>query len=290
MPIEQSVKPVSFCATVRQLAAVALLSLASAAQADGFSWSKDVSAMPESGTGTSFGTDQMSLMLPLQENQGREEGLRTSAGLTVTSFEWTGSDAASSQYFWLSMPIQYWQRRMTSGQIRIRFEPGLMTDFDNINTDSLMANLQLYWRQQMSGDWFWQAGLMVDRRFGDVTPRPMAGIAWKAFSSTELLLGLPETRLQTGWNKHFTSYLNIRPDGGVWREAIEGLDGSYDVRYRNWRMGLGADFWWRGNIWINAELGQQRLRKITAHDSTGAKVTANPADNNYWQAGIKVKF
>ena len=264
--------------------------LPAVAVADGLQWSKDIATPPEQGTGTSFSTDQLSLMLPLQDNQGREEGLRMSAGLEVTRFAWSGADAARAQYYWLSVPMQYWQQRTFNGQLRMRLELGLMTDLDNIGTDSMMANGEIYWRQRMGKEWFVQGGLMVDRSMGDFLPRPMAAIAWKSVSGTEVLLGFPQTRLQTGWSDFFSTYLHIRPDGGVWREQLQGFNDIYDVRYRNWKMGVGAEFWWRGGIWLNAEVGQQRLRKITAYDSTAARVTANPADNNYWQAGVQLRF
>ncbi|WP_221801279.1 DUF6268 family outer membrane beta-barrel protein [Oceanobacter mangrovi] len=260
------------------------------ASAAGVSWSKDISGTPDSGTGTSFGVSQIGLAMPLQSNQGRDEGLSIDAGVQISSFDWAGADAAASDYYWLSLPMKYWQRRDNGGEIHAQFEPGLMTDLDGLSTDSLMANVRFYWRQPISQTLFWQAGVVVDRRFGDLLPRPLAGIAWKALSKTEVLLGFPETRVQTGWNKQFSTYLHVRPDGGVWREQLKGLNGTYDVRYRDWKMGVGTEFWLRGNAWLMAEVGQQRLRKITAYDSTGARVEAEPADSNYWQVGLKLRF
>jgi hypothetical protein len=62
------------------------------------------------------------------------------------------------------------------------------------------------------------------------------------------------------------------------------------VRYRSWQFGVGANFHWRESLWLNAEVGQLRNRRISAGDSSGAKIKATPSENLYWRVGASLKF
>jgi hypothetical protein len=271
------------------LLAAVLTSLPLSAE-EGLLWSRDTAATPASGSGTLFASSRLDLALPLQKLDAREDGISSGFHLSMDRFRWVGTDAASRDYYWIGLPIRYYQWRGQSNQLRLLLEPGLMTDGQALDADNLSANVTVLWRGLPSQSFFWQVGATVDRRMGDFQPRPAAAIAWRGGDNTELLLGFPETRIETGWQQGVRTWLHIRPEGGVWREQIKGQTGKFDVRYRNWRMGLGAGLEWRDNLWLSMEVGQQRLRSIEATDSSAVRTQAHPADNNYWQAGLRLVF
>ncbi|MGB1092729.1 MAG: hypothetical protein ACPGYX_11435 [Oceanobacter sp.] len=268
------------------LAMVSSWSLTSPAYAAGFSWSRDMAVAPDTGTGSSFAASEMELVLPISDLNFKHESLEVDFRLTQTEFDWVGSDAAENDYYWLALPLRYRQRQYENDEFRIDLEPGFMSDPSGIGTDRIAANLAVTWRHFVRPGFFWQVGVMVDRRLGDFSPRPTAGMAWHGGEATEVLLGFPETRVQTRWQPGFSTYLHIRPEGGIWKETITGLDGSYRLDYHNWKAGVGAELFWRGQLWFNAELGTQKVRQIQAYDSTGTRVKALPAQAGYWLLGV----
>lgn len=275
----------------RQLvAALALLLAPAVATAGGAYWSTEGQTAPDSGSGSKFGGSYIGMTLPLGRYDGSDERASSSLHLDITEFRWSGTTAAQNEYYWLSVPVEYRQRRNRSSEFIVRAEPGLMTDLNVMSSDSLAMNLDLIGRVYQRSGTFWQFGLTVDRAFGDFNPRPLAAVAWKAGSATEVLLGFPQTRIQTRWTQDLSGYLHLRPAGGVWEEEVTGLTGTYRVSYTNWKLGLGSEFHWRGPLWLSAELGQMRHRRIRATDDTGTELTATPADAAYWQAGLILRY
>ena len=265
------------------------------AQANGLSMTSEGPGTPEGGAGSEFSSSQISLTLPLAQQANRREQLRSFFHIDQTSFELEGTSAAQNDYFWLSMPIQYQQRRSRKSEFTINLEPGFMTDLKSLDSDAIGLNLELYGRQYRGrshrGDGsFWQYGVVLDRAFGDYRLRPAVAASWAASRDTRVLLGFPRTRVTTQWGSSLSSFLHIRPAGGVWREEIDGQTGSFSVNYRNWRVGVGGEFHWRGHLWLTGEFGQTRLRTLTASDSSGAKVTSRPGDDTYTQFGVRLVF
>ncbi|MAK90601.1 MAG: hypothetical protein CMI13_05115 [Oleibacter sp.] len=260
------------------------------ALADGLFWSTEGPSTPESGTGTEFGRSLLSFTTPLSQRSVGSEAVKSSFHFDLTEFRWKGTTAAQSEYYWVSVPLEYRQKRGRSAEFIVRAEPGLMTDFEALESDNIAMNVDLIGRLHRRDGSFWQFGVTVDRVFGDFNPRPVVGAAFKPTRSTEVLLGFPRTRIQTSWNESLATYFRVAPEGGVWEEEITGQTGTFRTAYTNWKMGLGVDFHWQGAFWLNAEVGQMRNRRIWSTDDTGASVVATPAQDSYWQTGISLRY
>lgn len=260
------------------------------AAADGVYWANEGPAAPESGPGTEFGRSEQSLTLPLERKTRGAEQVRSSFHLDMSKFRWGGTTALQNDYFWISLPLEYRQKRGKSAEFLLRAEPGFMTDLNVLDSESLAMNADLIGRIYRRSGAFWQFGLTVNREFGDFNPRPVIAMAARPTADTELLLGFPQSKIQTGWSNDLSSYIHLRPAGGVWVEEIKGQTGTFKANYTNWKLGLGAEFHWRGALWLNAELGQMRHRRIVATDTTGVVVKATPIDDRYWQAGIRLRY
>ena len=246
----------------------------------------------ESGPGQKFAASKNSLTLPLERKNRRTETFSSNFHLDITEFDWRGSTAAQKEYIWLSMPIQYQQQRGQKNLFMIDIEPGLMTDGGNIGMDHIGLNATVVGRRLWSNDGFWQYGLTVDRAFGDYDVRPVLGMGWQASQRTWVELGFPEINVKHHLTSALQSYFMIKPAGGVWKEEIKTETAKKEVslQYRNWQMGLGANFHWRGSVWLNAEVGQLRNRRVWAYDDTAASVKATPGQSRYWRIGASLKY
>lgn len=256
---------------------------------DGLFWSRDVAVAAQQGDGTALAVSKLELALPWQQLDAREDGFSSGIRVNETRFDWSGTTAADSALYWVGVPLRYYQWRSSTGQLRLQLEPGLMTDGNVTSAEALGTDVLLAWRGLPERGFFWQVGLMVDRRFGDFKPRPQVALAAVA-GDTEWLLGFPETRvehlLQPGWR----GWLHIRPDGGVWREQLQGQTQITEVMYRSWRMGAGTGLEWQPGWWLELEAGLQRGRQLEAVDSTQATLRIQPGNNHFWRAGIALHF
>lgn len=265
---------------------------APSALANGFIWSSDTYGSLDAGAGSRFSSSQMAVTIPLERQKSGNEAFNSDVHLDITTFRWTGTTAASGEYFWLSAPIYYRQMRTSGTEIHVKFEPGLMTDLDAIGTENLTANIELSGRSYTGRTSFFQYGVVVNREFGDRNPRPLLAYATRLTNATEMWLGFPRTNIQTRWSSDVSTYFRVYPSGGFWREEVDGLVPVKvtDIAYSNWHVGVGSELHWRDNIWFSVEIGQLRNRSVSAIDATGLKVRATPADNGYWQLGGSLRF
>lgn len=246
----------------------------------------------DSGPGDKFGSSQIALALPLEHKSRKNESFTSYFNFDITKFDWRGTTAAQNDYIWLSMPIQYSQKRGRSNTFLLTVEPGLMTDGANVGFDSIGLNGSLIGRRLMRNGGYWQYGIMVDRAFGDYDVRPVLGIAFQASANTWMEIGFPEVNIKHNFSKGLQSFFVIKPAGGVWKEEVDITTSKEEetLQYNNWQIGLGADFHWRKKVWLNAEVGQLRKRRIRGTDETGARLKGTPGHDRYWQVGAKLKF
>lgn len=280
------------CIKMRKLLPAVMVSclLTAQASADGFYWAQEGAGTPDSGSGTSFRRSQMSLTLPLENKKSQTESFKSSVHLDITEFDWEGTTALMSEYYWLSVPMEYRQKRGRNGEFIIRAEPGFMTDLNVLDGDSLAMNVDLIGRIHQRSGAYWELGLTVNREFGNFSPRPVIGLAWKPTRATEMLLGFPRTLIQTRWSQEVNTFLHIRPEGGAWQEEIVGQTGTYRATYTNWKLGVGGEFHWRGAMWLRGEIGQLRNRRVKATDDTGTSVAASPGADRFWQLGVEFRY
>jgi hypothetical protein len=246
----------------------------------------------KSGPGKKFAASKNSLTLPLERKNRRSETFSSYFHLDVTEFDWRGSTAAQKEYVWLSMPIQYEQQRGRKNVFMVDLEPGLMSDGGNIGMDHIGLNAAVVGRRLWDNGGFLQYGLTVDRAFGDYDVRPVFGVGWQASKRTWVELGFPKVNITHRLSRALQSYFLIKPAGGLWKEEIKTATTQEEVslQYRNWQLGVGANFHWRGSVWLNAELGQLRNRSIRAYDETGVSVRATPEQSRYWRIGASLKY
>ena len=277
---------------MRRIVTSLLLAWTPFAAATTFTWTSEVDGTPDKGDGTRFESSQMALTVPLERYNRSKESLSTDFHMDITKFSWVGTTAGRGDYFWISMPVHYRQKRDGGSELHVRFEPGLMTDFDAVGTENIGLNAEVSGRTWLGKAEFVQYGLLVDRAFGDLRPRPTLSYATRLTKSTEMLLGFPKSNLQTRWSENMSTYARFYPAGGFWREEVDNLavPAVSDVSYVNWHFGIGTEFRWRANVWVSGEIGQLRNRTITANDQTAVKMRADPGENGYWQLGGQLRF
>lgn len=235
--------------------------------------------------GGSFGISHYQVMLPVMKKQRERESTRIYSNFERQSIQWADN---GNDYHWFSLPIFYQQQRNRITDLMIEFEPGIMTDFAKLGSDSLFANVLAKGRTRLSSDFDVHYGLTVNRRFGNADPYPVAQLQWYASRNTTVLLGFPDNRVQTDWDASLSSYIHISPRGGMWRESSKDKSKQGLASYQNWRLGVGAKMRWRNNFWFIAEVGQNFNRKFSAFDESGQKQGVDINDSYYWQIGLRL--
>jgi hypothetical protein len=245
----------------------------------------------KSGPGQKFAARKSSLTLPLERKNNRSEMFSSHFHLDITEFDWRGTTAAQKEYLWLSMPIEYQQQRSGNNLFLIDFEPGLMTDGENVGIDYVGINVSVVGRRLLGNGGFWQYGLIIDRAFGDYDVHPVLGLGWQPAKQTSVELGYPNVSIKHRLTNALQGYFLIKPAGGVWKEEIKTPTTQKEVnlQYRNWQVGIGANFHWRSSVWLNVELGQLRNRNVQAYDETLVSLTETPQQSQYWRIGVSLK-
>lgn len=246
----------------------------------------------EDGAGQKFSHVQQAMTLPLEQKNRRSESFQSHFHASMTKFDWRGTTAAQGEYLWLSMPIEYQQKRGRKHLFLVQVEPGLMTDGSNIGLEHIGLNASVIGRRLWRNGSFWQYGLTVDRAFGDYDLRPVLGLGFQASRRTWVELGFPKVQVDHQISSSLSSFFSIKPAGGVWKEEIKTDTETNEVslHYASWQLGLGADFHWRESVWLRAELGQLRNRRIRANDATAVNLKGTPGQDRYWTIAASLKF
>jgi hypothetical protein len=246
----------------------------------------------EAGAGQKFAHAQQTVTLPLEQKRRRSESFQSYFQASMTKFDWRGTSAAQGEYLWLSMPIEYQQQRGRKHLFLVQVEPGLMTDSNKIGLDHIGLNASVVGRRVWRNGGFWQYGLTVDRAFGDYDLRPVLGMGFQASRRTWVELGFPKVQVEHRLSSSLSSFFSIKPAGGVWKEEIKTDTETHEVNlhYTSWQLGLGGDFHWRESVWLSAELGQLRNRRIRANDATASILKGTPGQDRYWAISASLKF
>lgn len=272
------------------LAMFTLVMLCQMSYASGILVSVEGPGSPDGGVGDQFASSRVSATLPVDQGSNKHEQVRTYAHIDYTRFLWQGAQAADKDYFWLSLPINYQQQRGDDSAFLLDIEPGLMTDMNALGTDALAANIAVSGRSYFGAGDFLQYGVIINRSLGDYKPRPSLAVTWQASQASRITFGFPYTQIYSRLSPGLSSFLRIRPAGGVWKESVEGQDKPQSINYRNWRFGIGGEFRWRSSLWLKAEIGQVRNRTIEAFDKTGVRQVSRPGDDRFWQFGLSLKI
>lgn len=236
--------------------------------------------------GRSFEVNHYQILLPIMYREERRETMRIHLNLDAKNINW-GNNVGD--YYWLSAPFTYQQRRTGSTDLVVEFEPGIMTDLGKMDLEILFANLLVKGRTRLQTGLSVHYGLTVNREFGDTEPHPVLQLQWHPYRSTRLMLGLPETKLEFDLGRSLISYITYSPKGGLWKETTKDKKIS-DVSYKNTRLGVGAIMHWRKRFWLSFEVGQNLNREFSALNQADVKEKLKIKGSQYWQIGLNLRF
>lgn len=236
--------------------------------------------------GRGFGVNHYQIMLPIRNKESRRETTKIHLNLDAKNIKWAEN---IGDYFWISAPLIYQQKRSSSTSLVVNFEPGVMTDLSKVDLEILFANLLVKGRTRLKTNLHIHYGLTVNRDFGDADPHPVLQLQWHPYRTARLMLGLPESKIELDWGRYLISYITYSPKGGLWKESTKDNKIS-DVKYKNTRLGLGAIAYWRKYFWFNFEVGQNMNREFSALNKADAKEKLKIKESYYWQMGLNLRF
>lgn len=277
-------------------------------------WQRDVGADLKDGQVGSLSITQLGFSVSDNLWDGGAERLSIGGTAERTRLDLSGS---SGSYYWFSVPLHYQQWRSPNTELLLKLEPGVMASLADLDSDTFTANAELSGRYYFNRTLAGQLGVVVDRRFGDAHVYPLLAAHWQADSVTQVVLGFPFSEIKVNWSDDINTYARVEPAGGVWQlkngssggtdEDTGGDTGGDDtgadtdtdtggstsansgeftkVKLRNWRAGTGVELRWRGDIWLNTELGYLFGRKLV----TGASEVL-PENTFYWQLGLSWRY
>lgn len=195
---------------------VVLCSSSAWADSVSLSWHKERAAEIKGDNSANFSLTQVAFMADFQAWQSAQENLRAGVNITRSDIDWANSSVVDDSYYWLGIPLNYRQTRSANTEVHVRLEPGLMSTRDNLKKDSFFVNADVSMRFYYSASSYGQLGAIVDRSFGDANVYPLALWAFKPDNITEVKLGFPYSSVHAHWNSSFSTYMQLKPAGGLW--------------------------------------------------------------------------
>jgi hypothetical protein len=178
--------------------------------------------------------------------------------------------------------------------MRVEAEPGIYSDFKDIDFEDFNAPLILGFSYLANADLQWFMGMSVNMR-REIPVLPGAGVRWKFADQWTLFLLFPKPKLEYNYNDALTLYVGGEIKGGTYKvsetfgrsHGVAKLDGA-TLDYTEWRGGLGAEWKFRPGMTLDVDVGAMFSRTFDFHEEeTRLK---NDEIAPYGQVALKMDF
>lgn len=236
----------------------------------------------------------MKVPVPLFSN----ERTRFTAGLDV---RWNGLDfdgvpafRDSLNLYRVQVPFDFWHSFNDRWKAWGRVEPGLFTDFKEVNEDAwavtVLALASYQFRPELSGAF----GVYYSRDLGEDRVLPALGVIWKPDPHWNIGLTFPRASVAYAPSSRWLFSVYAAPGGAGWSVKDEDSGEHLRLNYTSWRAALGAECQFAqagpATFWVFAAGGWQFGQEVELeHDRTTLYET-DMDDSPFVTAGVRLRF
>jgi hypothetical protein len=194
----------------------------------------------------------------------------------------------------LQVPVNFWHSFHEQWKLWAGIEPGLFTDFQQVDADDFALTALLVAAYEFHPRWTVSFGGYYSRDLGEDRLLPVLGVIWRPNPHWNVAATFPRFRVAYAPNPMWLFEGMIRPGGAGWNYSHAEAERDLDLEYRSWRASLGMERLLTARLpgslhgYIEAGLGFSQNLKLKRNDSTLASVDLD--ESLILAAGLRWRF
>lgn len=226
------------------------------------------------------------------------EDTRITAGL---HFRWNelnfdGSPVLdeSVDVYRVQLPLDFWHSFNERWKAWGRLEPGLFSDFENVNEDAFAVTVLALASYQITPKFSTAFGVYYSRDLGEDRVLPALGFIWKPNAHWNLGLTFPRASIAyaptADWL--FTAY--AAPGGAGWSINDTATGERRRLNYKCWRVGISTEHSIAtvgpATLWVFATGGWQVGQELEVENNAGTLLKTDLEHGQFISGGVRLRF
>jgi hypothetical protein len=227
------------------------------------------------------------------------ENSRLTAG---AHFRWNSLDfsgptdpAGTLDLYRLQFPFDYWHSFNDRWKAWGRLEPGLFTDFDDVNGDAFAVTVLALGSYQFNPALSAAFGVYYSRDLGEDRVLPALGVIWKPDPHWNIGLTFPRASVSYAPTRKWLFTAFAAPGGAGWSVKDDQTGEHRRLNYTSWRAGLAAEYQVAqagpAKLWVFVSGGYQFGQEFEVRDERDHKLSRNDLeDAQFASGGLRLRF
>jgi hypothetical protein len=222
------------------------------------------------------------------------------SGLTAgVDFRWNSLDFSSPDrtldLYRLQLPIDFWHEFNDRWKAWGRVEPGLFTDFKNLNEDAFAVTVLALASYQFSPAFSAAFGAYYSRDLGEDRVLPALGLIWRPNRHWNVGLTFPRASVSYAPTKQWLFTALVAPGGAGWSVKDDLTGEDYRLNYTSWRAGLSAEYQLTkvgpAKLWVFLSGGYQFGQELEIQDGNDNTLSKQDVQNaQFVSGGVRLRF
>jgi hypothetical protein len=223
---------------------------------------------------------------------------RVTAGVHL---RWNGLDfegaptfSESLDLYRLQLPIDFWHSFDDHWKAWGRVEPGLFSDFENIDGDAFAVTVLALASYQFTPQFSVASGVYYSRDLGEDQLLPALGVIWKPNPHWNVGLTFPRASESYAPTSAWLFSAFVAPGGGGWSVTDSATGDNRRLNYKSWRAAIGAEFQFTkvgpAGLWVHLAGGYQFGQELEIKDGDSALLVTDLEDGQFVTGGIRLRF
>lgn len=226
------------------------------------------------------------------------EHSRLTAGVQL---RWNGLDFERSPTFGdsldlyrLQLPIDFWHSFNDRWKAWGRVEPGLFTDFENVDGDAFAVTVLALGSYQFTPQFSAAFGVYYSRDLGEDRVLPALGVIWKPDPHWNLGLTYPRASVSYAPTTTWLFSAFAAPGGAGWSVTDSATGENQRLNYKSWRAALGAEYQFTkvgpATIWAFLAGGYEFGQELELKDGDTTLLETDLQNGQFVSGGIRLRF
>ncbi len=250
----------------------------------------------ESGPDASLQMQEAGFKVPVPVFSNQDSRLTLGAHLRWNELDFEGGSLLdrSLDLYRLQLPFDFWHSFNERWKAWGRVEPGLFTDFEDVDEDAFAVTVLALASYQFTPEFSAAFGGYYSRDLGDDRVLPALGLIWKPGPHWNVGLTFPRASVAYAPTTDWLFSLYVAPGGAGWSITDEATGESRRLNYTSWRAAVSAEYQFAevgpAKLWGFLGGGIQFGQELELKDGDTTLLDADLEHGRFITGGLRLRF
>lgn len=250
----------------------------------------------ESGTAASVQMQKAGLKVPVPVFSNENSRLTLGAHLRWNELDFEGGSQldGSLDLYRLQLPFDFWHSFNERWKAWGRVEPGLFTDFEDVDDDAFAVTVLALASHQFTPEFSAAFGVYYSRDLGEDRVLPALGVIWKPGPHWNVGLTFPRASVAYAPTTNWLFSLYVAPGGAGWSITDGATGENRRLNYTSWRAAVSAEYQFAGigpaKLWGFLAGGIQFGQELELKAGDATLLETDLEHGRFITGGLRLRF